>query len=218
MPHPATECGACMEKAMRHILPRPTAAKQMILECCKPIAEKLEADTDTLAQPYSRHMDGFDLCIELAKWAGWGMQRNDIVIWAGCTPKPPRSFIKICFAALSYLFSAALSTFCKSSALLVLASAEASIRIAIPPNPRTTIRMYSVEGQFTNIVKIRTLNTILITARSKCVFICAKAFIFSDSLAASVATRASNLASFLSVRLFQTLENRPKTLSIPLFI
>ncbi|MFG0924852.1 hypothetical protein ACF8SB_03960 [Pseudomonas sp. CJQ_8] len=63
---------------MNHIPPRPTATKEMILECCKPIAEKLEADAETLAQHYSRHMDGFDLCIELAKWAGWDMQRDDI--------------------------------------------------------------------------------------------------------------------------------------------
>ncbi|MCL8299423.1 hypothetical protein [Pseudomonas mosselii] len=69
-----------MEKAMRQIPPRPTATRQMILECCKPIAKKLEADAETLAHHYNRHMDGFELCIELAKWAGWDMQREDIDI------------------------------------------------------------------------------------------------------------------------------------------
>ncbi|WP_156340851.1 hypothetical protein [Pseudomonas sp. NBRC 111124] len=63
---------------MNHFPPRPTATRKMILECCKPIAEKLEADAEPLAQHYSRHMDGFDLCIELAKWADWDMQRDDI--------------------------------------------------------------------------------------------------------------------------------------------
>ncbi|MEN5036715.1 hypothetical protein [Pseudomonas sp. TWI929] len=42
---------------MNHIPPRPTATREMILECCKPIAEKLEADAETLAQYYSRHME-----------------------------------------------------------------------------------------------------------------------------------------------------------------
>ena len=67
-----------MDKAMSHIPPRPAATREMILECCKPIAAKLEADAETLAQHYSRHMDGFELCMELAKWAGWDMQRDDI--------------------------------------------------------------------------------------------------------------------------------------------
>ena len=63
---------------MNHTPPRPTATSDMILECCKPIAAKLEADAETLAQHYSRHMDGFELCMELAKWAAWDMQRDDI--------------------------------------------------------------------------------------------------------------------------------------------
>jgi hypothetical protein len=67
-----------MEIAMSTIPPRPTATKEMILECCMPIAEKLEADAETLAQHYNRHMDGFELCMELAKWAGWDMKRDDI--------------------------------------------------------------------------------------------------------------------------------------------
>lgn len=63
---------------MNTIPPRPSADKAMILECAKVVAEKLNADAETLVEHYSRHMDGFELCLELSKWAGWDVTRDDM--------------------------------------------------------------------------------------------------------------------------------------------
>lgn len=67
-----------MEKAMNTVPPRPRADKAMILECAKVVADKLNADAETLVEHYHRHMDGFDPCMELAKWASWDMKRDDV--------------------------------------------------------------------------------------------------------------------------------------------
>ncbi|MNP53843.1 hypothetical protein D3C76_1483530 [compost metagenome] len=48
------------------------------MECAKPVAEKLDADAETLVEHYNRHMDGFELCLELHKWAGWDVTREDM--------------------------------------------------------------------------------------------------------------------------------------------
>ncbi|WP_110951293.1 hypothetical protein [Pseudomonas bohemica] len=66
---------------MPQIPPRPTADKAMVLSVAKIIAAKLDgADAETIAQHYSRHMDGFDLCIKLSKYAGWVVTRDDMDI------------------------------------------------------------------------------------------------------------------------------------------
>lgn len=50
----------------------------MILAACTVVAEKLNADAETMAQHYRRGMDGFDLAKELDKYAYWDTTRDDM--------------------------------------------------------------------------------------------------------------------------------------------
>ncbi|SDS33417.1 hypothetical protein [Pseudomonas sp. bs2935] len=63
---------------MSTIPPRPKADKAMILAACTVVAEKLNADAETMAQHYRRGMDGFDLAKELDKYAYWDTTRDDM--------------------------------------------------------------------------------------------------------------------------------------------
>jgi hypothetical protein len=68
-----------MEIVMNNIPPRPVADEAMILTACTVVAEKMDgADAETIAQHYSRHMDGFDLAKELDKYACWDTTRDDM--------------------------------------------------------------------------------------------------------------------------------------------
>ena len=63
---------------MSNIPPRPKADKAMILAACALVAEKINADAETIAQHYRRHMDGFELAKELDKYASWDTTRDDM--------------------------------------------------------------------------------------------------------------------------------------------
>lgn len=68
-----------MEIAMQKIPPRPVADEAMILAACAIVAKKLDdADAETIAKHYSRHMDGFELAKELDKYASWDTTRDDM--------------------------------------------------------------------------------------------------------------------------------------------
>lgn len=58
--------------------PRPTATKEMILAAAQVVAEKIEADADTIAEHYRPGMDGYELAKELDKWACWDTSREDM--------------------------------------------------------------------------------------------------------------------------------------------
>ena len=63
---------------MSTIPPRPKADKKTILAACTVVAEKLDADPETIAKHYRRHMDGFELAKELDKYASWDTTRDDM--------------------------------------------------------------------------------------------------------------------------------------------
>lgn len=58
--------------------PRPTATKEMILAAAQVVAEKIDADAETIAEHYRPGMDGYELAKELDKWAYWDTSREDM--------------------------------------------------------------------------------------------------------------------------------------------
>ena len=57
--------------------PRPTVTQNMILAAVLPVAESLGMSAETIVNHYRYPMDGFDLALELSKYAGMDVSRND---------------------------------------------------------------------------------------------------------------------------------------------
>ena len=57
---------------------RPKITKEMVLEAAKEIAEKLDGDSETIADHYRHPMDGYELARELDRYAGWDLTMPDV--------------------------------------------------------------------------------------------------------------------------------------------
>lgn len=56
--------------------PRPKIDYDIILTAAKFLAERIDADAETIADCYDYPMDGYELASKLDKWAGWDINRQ----------------------------------------------------------------------------------------------------------------------------------------------